>query len=78
LTLQTGLTDVHAEEVELKRAMVEATKEVIAVVDSSKWNQVTLATFCPLDRLKLIITDSQAPAQLVKQVRKLGVEVLLV
>ncbi len=78
LTLQTGLTDVHAEEVELKRAMVEAAKEVIAVVDSSKWNQVTLATFCPLERLKLIITDSQAPAQLVKQVRKLGVEVLLV
>ncbi len=78
LTLQTGLTDVNAEEVELKRAMVEAAKEVIAVIDSSKWNQVTLATFCPLERLKLIITDSQAPAQLVKQVRKLGVEVLLV
>jgi DeoR/GlpR family transcriptional regulator of sugar metabolism len=78
LTLQTGLTDVHAEEVELKRAMVEAAKEVIAVVDSSKWNQVTLATFCLLERLKLIITDSQAPAQLVKQVRKMGVEVLLV
>ena len=78
LTLSAGLTDVHAEEVELKRAMVEAAKEVIAVIDSSKWDQVNLATFCPLDRLKLIITDTQAPAQMVKQVRKLGVEVLLV
>ena len=78
LTLRTGLTDVHAEEVELKRAIVEAANEVIAVLDSTKWNQVTLATFCPLERLKLIITDTQAPAQMVKQVRKLGVEVLLV
>ncbi len=72
------MTDVHAEEVELKRAMVEAAKEVIAVLDATKWNQVTLATFCPLERLKLIITDKEAPAQMVKQARKLGVEVLLV
>lgn len=78
LTLRAGLTDVNAEEIELKRAMVEAANEVIALIDSTKWNQVTLATFCPLERLKLIITDTQAPAQLVKQVRKLGVEVLLV
>jgi DeoR/GlpR family transcriptional regulator of sugar metabolism len=78
LTLHAGLTDVHVEEVELKRAIVESANEVIAVIDSSKWGQVTLATFCPLERLKLIITDTQAPAQLVKQVRKLGVEVLLV
>src|SRR5438477_7849815 len=78
LTLRAGLTDVHGEEVELKRAIVEAANEVIAVLDSTKWNQVTLATFCPLERLKLIITDTQAPAQMVKQVRKLGVEVLLV
>jgi DeoR/GlpR family transcriptional regulator of sugar metabolism len=78
LTLRAGLTDVNAEEVELKRAMVEAANEVIALIDSSKWNQVTLATFCPLERLKLIITDTQAPASMVKQVRKLGVEVVLV
>jgi len=78
LTLRASLTDVNAEEVELKRAMVNAANEVIAVLDSSKWGQVTLATFCPLERLTRIITDKDAPTQLVKQVRKLGVEVLLV
>ena len=69
---------MNAEEVELKRAMVEAAKEVIAVLDSSKWDQVTLATFCPLQRLTRIITDKGAPTQMVKQVRELGIEVLLV
>ena len=58
--------------------MVEAANKVIAVLDSSKWGQVTLATFCPLERLTRIITDKDAPTQLVKQVRKLGIEVLLV
>ena len=78
MTLNTGLTDVNAEEVELKRAMIKAAKEVIAILDATKWDQVTLATFCPLERLKLIITDTQAPAHMVKLVRKLGVEVVLV
>ena len=78
LTAGEGLTDVNGEEVELKRAIVHAAKEVIAVIDASKWDQVTLATFCPLERLTRIITDTQAPAHLVKQVRKLGIEVLLV
>jgi DeoR family transcriptional regulator of aga operon len=51
---------------------------VIAVLDATKWDQLTLATFCPLERLTRIITDTQAPAQMVQLVRKLGVEVVLV
>jgi DeoR/GlpR family transcriptional regulator of sugar metabolism len=78
LTLNEGLTDVNREEVELKRVLVEAAKEVIAVVDASKWDHVALATICPLERLDLIITDKQAPPHLVNQISLLGVEVLLV
>ena len=78
LTMNEGLTDVNSEEVELKRAIVDGAKEVIAVIDASKWNQVTLATFCPLERLTRIITDTEAPAQMVKQVRKMGIEVIVV
>jgi len=51
---------------------------VIAILDASKWDQVTLATFCPLERLTCIITDKEAPASPGAQVRKLGVEVVLV
>ncbi|GCE02711.1 DeoR/GlpR family DNA-binding transcription regulator [Dictyobacter aurantiacus] len=70
-----GLTDVNGEEVELKRAIVEAAKEVIAIVDHSKWGHLAFATFCPLERLKLIITDAKAPADMVEQVRSQGIEV---
>lgn len=74
-TFNEGLTDVHGEEVELKRALVEAAKEVIAIIDHSKWDQVAFATFCPLERLSLIITDTQAPAAMVEQARGKGIEV---
>ena len=77
-TLTEGLTDVNSEEIELKRAIVEMAKEVIAVIDSSKWQHVAFATFCPLQRIKTIITDTGAPRELVEQVRNAGVEVLLV
>lgn len=77
-TLREGLTDVNGEEVELKRTIVETAKEVIALIDHSKWNQIAFATFCPIDRIKLIITDTKAPATMVEQIRNRGIEVWLV
>ncbi len=77
-TLTEGLTDVNSGEIELKRTIVEMAKEVIAVIDLSKWQQVAFATFCPLKRITTIITDMQAPQEMVEQVRAAGIEVLLV
>jgi DeoR family transcriptional regulator of aga operon/DeoR family fructose operon transcriptional repressor len=76
-SLNEGLTDVNGEEVELKRAIVEAAREVVAVIDHSKWDQLAFATFCPLERISLVITDSKAPTDMVEQVRARGIEVWL-
>jgi DeoR family transcriptional regulator of aga operon/DeoR family fructose operon transcriptional repressor len=77
-TLEEGLTDVNAEEAELKKAMVLSAKDVIGVFDHTKWNRVAMATFCPTDRLRLVISDDRAPAQAVAAARELGVDVRLV
>jgi DeoR/GlpR family transcriptional regulator of sugar metabolism len=74
-TLTEGLTDVHSEEVEIKRSMVNAAKEVIAIIDHSKWNHVAFATFCPTDRLTAIITDADAPTWMIEQARSRGIQV---
>jgi DeoR/GlpR family transcriptional regulator of sugar metabolism len=76
-TLNEGLTDVNSEEVELKRAIVASAREVVAIIDHSKWDQVALATFCSLERIKMIITDGKAPAEMVKQVRAMGIDVCI-
>ncbi|QBD78839.1 DeoR/GlpR transcriptional regulator [Ktedonosporobacter rubrisoli] len=78
LSYPEGLTDVNGEEVELKRALVETAREVIALVDHSKWGLVAFATFCQLESLKLIITDEKAPPAMVEQIRRKGIEVRIV
>jgi len=42
-----------------------------------RWPE-TLTTFCPLERLTRIITEQDAPAQMVKQMCKQGIKVVLV
>jgi DeoR/GlpR family transcriptional regulator of sugar metabolism len=77
-TLQEGLTDVNQYEVELKRLMVERSREVIAVVDSSKWGQVAFATFASLNQIQTLISDSAAPDEMVSTIRDRGIKVITV
>jgi DeoR/GlpR family transcriptional regulator of sugar metabolism len=74
-TLEEGLTDTDQYEVELKRRMVERAKEVIAVVDSSKWGQVTFAPLVSVDQLQRVITDTGAPPAMVSALRERGIPV---
>jgi len=75
LTLEHGLTDVTEEEAEVKRAMVGAARQVVAVIDHTKWGRVALSTFCPIERVDLVITDARAPDAMVAEVRARGIEV---
>lgn len=77
-TLDEGLTDTNQYEVELKQRMVQRSKEVIAVVDSSKWGQVTSAALASVDQLDRVIADDGAPPDMVTALRQRGVEVSLV
>lgn len=77
-TLEEGLTDTNQYEVELKQRMLQRSKEVIAVVDSSKWGQVTFAPLASIEQLDRVITDDAAPPDMVAALRGLGIEVTLV
>ena len=78
LTVAEGLTDVNQYEVELKRRMVQRCKQVIAVVDSSKWGQVAFATFASLDSVDAVIVDQGAPEQMLSELQERDIEVMLV
>jgi DeoR family transcriptional regulator of aga operon/DeoR family fructose operon transcriptional repressor len=75
-TLEEGLTEAQEEQAQIKRAMVAAAREVYAIVDHSKWGRVGSATFCRAERLVGAITDAEAPADMVEQLRALGVEAI--
>ncbi len=57
ITVAEGLTDVNAEEVTMKRNMIAAAREIVALVDHSKWGRIALATSCPFEQISHIITD---------------------
>ena len=78
LTMDAGLTDAMEEEAQIKRSMVTAAREVYALVDHTKWGRTASATFCRIDRLTAVITDAGAPADMVGEIERLGVRVLLV
>jgi DeoR/GlpR family transcriptional regulator of sugar metabolism len=75
LAPQVGLTDVSAEEAEIKRPLVAMCREAIAVLDATKWGRTGIASFASLADVALVITDAHAPAELVEEVRGLGVRV---
>jgi len=77
-TPESGLADATDEEAQIKRSMVAATREVIAIVDHTKWERAAFATFCPTDRINIVLTDQDAPAEMVRSLANRGVEVRLV
>jgi DeoR/GlpR family transcriptional regulator of sugar metabolism len=74
-TLDTGLTDAMEEEAQIKRSMVAAAREVIGVVDHTKWGRTASATFCRTDGITGVITDEAAPAEMVERLIEMGIEV---
>lgn len=77
-TLESGLADATEEEAQIKRSMVEAAREVIAIVDHTKWEHAAFATFCPIQEITTVLTDEEAPPAMVKALEGQGVEVRLV
>jgi DeoR/GlpR family transcriptional regulator of sugar metabolism len=78
LTFSHGLTTANVLESEVDQAMVRAASEVIVVADSSKIGVIGLTTIMPLTEIDRLITDTDAPADFVAELREQGVEVVLV
>jgi len=77
-TVESGLADATDEEAQIKRSMVTAAREVIAIVDHTKWERAAFATFCPTNRIGLVLTDAVAPAGMVDELRRREVDVRLI
>ena len=61
-SVDSGLTDFSVYEVELKKAMVNASKKVVALLDHTKIQKNSIASFAAASEIDLIITDAPLPA----------------
>jgi DeoR/GlpR family transcriptional regulator of sugar metabolism len=78
VTVEEGMTDVNLNEVAMKRVMVERCRQVVGMLDARKWGKVAASTFASLEQIDTLITDQDAPADLVRQIQEQQVEVVLV
>jgi DeoR/GlpR family transcriptional regulator of sugar metabolism len=75
-SVDMGISDPDLQEAEAKQAMIRASKEVVLVADSSKWNANALAQVAPLRVVHCIVTDDGISPDAVVAIQAEGVEVL--
>ena len=69
------LMDDDLFEAQLKKEMVDAAEFAILLVDSSKFTKQGVATFAPMSRVGMVITDDQVSADRLTQLRQAGIQV---
>jgi DeoR/GlpR family transcriptional regulator of sugar metabolism len=61
-TLETGLSDATDEEAQIKRLIVAAASEVVALVDHTKWGRIGVRHLLPNGQAdRAVVTDEEAP-----------------
>ena len=70
LDLDAGATNANVLEVGLKKAMLDAARECILLVDSSKFEKQATFHVCPISRFDTIISDSGLNEKNVKRYDK--------
>lgn len=72
-----GIFTPNIDEAHLNSIMIEISKEVILLTDSSKFKRKSLAFICGLDKIKMVITDKNIPTDDKKRLEDAGVKVLI-
>lgn len=72
-----GLSTPSVEEAHLNRVMIEISKKVIVVTDSSKFLKRSFAVIAPISKVDIIVTDSGIQANDLKELENAGVEILI-
>jgi DeoR family transcriptional regulator, aga operon transcriptional repressor len=72
-----GIYTPNVEEARLNELMIEIAKEVIVLVDSSKFRKRSFAFICSLEQIDKVVTDALIEAEDKKRLEDAGIEVLI-
>ena len=78
VSIEDGLTNANMYETPIKKQMIEVSKEIILLADHSKFGNVTLSPFAPLQSVHKLITDRHTPQQMIEEFENLGITVVTV
>lgn len=78
IDLDYGLTTSALSESIINQKMIDAAQKIIILTDSSKFGKRGFSKICNLNKIHHIITDTNAPAQVIDMIRERDIEVTLV
>ncbi len=74
---KNGIFTPNVEEARLNEIMIEISKEVILLADSSKFKKRSFAFICPINRINKVITDEKISEDDKKRLLDAGIEVII-
>jgi DeoR family transcriptional regulator of aga operon len=77
LDTKHGIFTPNVEEARLNELMIEVSKEVILLADSSKFKKRSFAFICLINQIDKVITDNKIPEDDKKRLLDAGVEVII-
>ncbi len=77
ISIEEGLTNDYLPETMTDRAIIDFSSEVILVADHTKFGKVSTALVAPVTSVSKIVTDTAAPPEVIEELKKLGIEVML-
>lgn len=72
-----GLYDYSPEDTEVKRMFIAQAGNVVVLCDSSKFQRRALSRIVPLDKVNVVVTDEDPPADLKAQFDRAGIQLII-
>ena len=72
-----GITNSHALLIDIQREMLKSAQRIIFCLDHTKFGRRSVSHLCGLAEIDTVVTDAQAPTDLIAKLRKAGVEVVV-
>ncbi|QBD80568.1 DeoR/GlpR transcriptional regulator [Ktedonosporobacter rubrisoli] len=76
VSVKEGLTNANLLETMTDRVVMQFAHEVILVADHTKFGKAATGIVAPITAIHKIVTDDQVSADTVRQIQKLGIEVI--
>jgi len=76
-SIERGMTEVHFEEAQIKRKAIESARQVIGLIDSSKFGKEDLTPFAHPDQISTVITDSGLSPDWATRLKQAGINLAI-
>jgi DeoR/GlpR family transcriptional regulator of sugar metabolism len=72
-----GVSNSHGLLIDIQKAMIHAARKIIFCLDHTKLGRQSISFLCDLDAIDTLVTDAASPPDMVRELRKRNLEVIV-